>query len=72
MGCIHCNDKPLGYGGVKQVLERVKEVTGLDGVRLSAHTFRHTFARCTWKKGGEVFKLSREMGHSSAIRQYDS
>jgi integrase/recombinase XerD len=65
MGGSRSSGKPLGYGGVKQVLERVKEATGIDSVRLSAHTFRHTFAKMYLEEGGEVFKLSREMGHSS-------
>ncbi len=54
----------LQVGGVKQVIEHVKEVSGIGGVRVSAHTFRHTFAKMYLDQGGELFKLSRELGHS--------
>src|SRR6266516_4798026 len=54
-------------GGVSSLLRRIKRVTGLDvdaNVRLSAHTFRHTFARMYMEQGGEILSLSRELGHS--------
>jgi integrase/recombinase XerD len=61
----------LGIGGVSllrsglyQALERVGEKAGVDGVRLSPHTFRHTFAVNYLKNGGDVFKLSRILGHT--------
>ncbi|HEX6556654.1 MAG TPA: tyrosine-type recombinase/integrase [Ktedonobacteraceae bacterium] len=57
--------KPLQYDGVEGVLKRVKLACGIEDVRVSAHTFRHTFARFYLERGGEIFKLSREMGHSS-------
>ena len=46
------------------LMRRLKRVTGIDDVRLSAHTFRHTFACMYLDAGGDVFSLSREMGHS--------
>jgi integrase/recombinase XerD len=57
--------KPLGLGGVKHLMDRLKKATGIgESMRLSAHVFRHTFAKMYLKQGGELFKLSREMGHS--------
>src|SRR5438309_3040594 len=50
---------------MRELLNRVKKASGIEGVRVSAHTFRHTFAKFYLQRGGEVFKLSREMGHST-------
>ena len=57
--------KPLQSEGVRTLLNRVKKDSGILGVRVSAHTFRHTFAKFYLQRGGELFKLSREMGHST-------
>src|SRR5579875_2669807 len=57
--------QPLTPNGVEQLLIDVKHRAGVEGVRVSAHTFRHTFARMYLEKGGEIYKLSRLMGHSS-------
>src|SRR6185437_8063811 len=56
---------PLGQGGVKHLMDRLKKATGIDHMRLSAHVFRHTFAKMYLKQGGDLFKLSRELGHSN-------
>lgn len=56
---------PLQVEGVASLLRRVKKASGIEGVRVSAHTFRHTFAKFYLKRGGELFNLSREMGHST-------
>lgn len=55
---------PLTRGGMDYLMFRLKERTGVDDVRLSPHTFRHTFARMYLSAGGDLFSLSREMGHS--------
>lgn len=56
---------PITPTGVDQVLDDIGERAGVTGVRVSAHTFRHTFA-CTYlEQGGEIYKLSRLLGHSS-------
>jgi integrase/recombinase XerD len=55
----------LQVSGAQEVLKDIKRKSGLEDVRVSAHTFRHTFARMYLERGGEVFKLSREMGHST-------
>lgn len=56
--------RPFGRGGMGGLMKRLKETTGIDGVRLSAHTFRHTFAKMYLEEGGDLFSLSRELGHS--------
>lgn len=57
--------KPLQYDGVDGILKRIKRACDIEDVRVSAHTFRHTFAKFYLERGGEIFKLSREMGHST-------
>ena len=56
--------KPLTPNGIEQLLIDIKNRAGITGVRVSAHTFRHTFARMYLEQGGEIYKLSRLMGHS--------
>jgi len=55
---------PFGRGGMGGLMARLKKTTGIDDVRLSAHTFRHTFAKMYLEEGGDLFSLSRELGHS--------
>ncbi|HZR44002.1 MAG TPA: tyrosine-type recombinase/integrase [Ktedonobacteraceae bacterium] len=57
--------EPFKPNGVATLLKKIKKECGLEGVRVSAHTFRHTFAKFYLQRGGEVFKLSREMGHGT-------
>ncbi len=46
-------------------MHRVTEMAGITDVPVTPHKFRHTFARTWLERGGEVYSLSRLMGHSS-------
>lgn len=56
--------KPLNASGVHYVIKRIQKVCGLEDIKFSAHVFRHTFAKMYLKRGGDLFKLSRQLGHS--------
>ena len=42
----------------------MRDAAGIDDVRCSPHTFRHTFSAMYLEQGGALEKLSRELGHS--------
>jgi len=56
---------PLTVQGLRQVIEQLGERTRIRDVRVSPHTFRHTFAVHYLLNGGDIYKLSRLMGHTS-------
>jgi integrase/recombinase XerD len=47
--------------GPKELCSRL----GIEGVRLSPHGFRHFFSVTYMKRGGEIYRLSRLLGHTS-------
>lgn len=60
--------QPMTLSGLDQVLYRLRDWAGaaqFAGIRVSAHTFRHTFAVAYLSSGGDVYKLSRLLGHAS-------
>ena len=56
--------KPLQSEGVRTLLNRVKKDSGIEGVRVSAHTFRHTFATVATQLGWNFERLRAAMGHA--------
>jgi integrase/recombinase XerD len=50
-------------GGLEQLIYRLARWANVEGAR--CHRFRHTYAVSYLKNGGDVYKLSRLMGHSS-------
>ncbi|MCU5658257.1 tyrosine-type recombinase/integrase [Bacillus cereus] len=55
----------MSPNSVKLMFKRLKSVMNFKDVRLSAHTFRHTFAHRCLMAGMDVFTLQRMMRHNS-------
>lgn len=56
---------PMRPRNIQERLSVCGESAGLDGVRVSPHTFRHTFAKMYIMRGGDAFSLQALLGHSS-------
>lgn len=50
--------------GVEQLIKRLAILAGIDNVRASPHTFRHTFAIEFLRNGGDQFSLMNILGHT--------
>ena len=60
--------EPLTPSGLDRLLYRLRDRAGAEefsNIRLSAHTFRHTFAVNYLKQGGDIKRLQLLLGHSS-------
>lgn len=54
----------LNNSAMSSIFKRIKEKSGLQGERVSCHTWRHTFAKNYLLNGGDVFSLQKLLGHS--------
>jgi site-specific recombinase XerD len=59
--------RPLAPEGLDRVLYRLRDAAGLDGVRVGAHVWRHSYAFAYIAAGGDLMRLCRLMGHSSVM-----
>jgi integrase/recombinase XerD len=57
--------EPMNKDWAIQRIRQIGRAAGIVGVRVSAHTFRHTFATRYIKATGDPFSLRRLLGHSS-------
>ncbi len=56
--------EPLTRSGVLQIITRLGQSAGIEAVRCSPHTFRHTFAIEFLRNGGNQFTLQQLLGHT--------
>lgn len=66
------DDTPLRRRSLQERITKYGEMAGIDNVRVSPHTFRHTFATNYVKSGGDIFVLQTILGHSTLdmVRRY--
>lgn len=62
---ITTNGRAYSRDSVHGFIKRYGEIAKMRGVRVSPHTFRHTFAKRYLMNGGDVFSLQKILGHSS-------
>ncbi len=63
---------PLTLRMTNKIIERIGKKAKVENVRLSAHTFRHTFAKNWLMNGGDIFSLQKILGHRTLdmVRNY--
>lgn len=64
----HRTGGALTPDGIDQLIKRLRDHAGEEyfpGIRVSAHTFRHTFAVNFLKQGGNIKQLQLLLGHTS-------
>jgi len=63
---------PLSLRMTDKIIERIGNKAKVENVRLSAHTFRHTFAKNWLMNGGDIFSLQKILGHKTLdmVRNY--
>lgn len=64
--------KPVCRSKARKLILSYGRAAGIEGVRLSPHTLRHTFAVLYVRNGGDSFSLQEILGHSTLemTRQY--
>lgn len=58
---------PLQVQDLQETLERLSRIAKIQGVRCSPHTCRHTWAVLFMRNGGNIYQLSKLMGHTSVV-----
>ena len=58
---------PLTRRHAHQHMVRLAKKAGIEDIRLSPHTLRHTSATLYLRDGGDVFSLQRQLGHASLL-----
>lgn len=65
-------NNPMKRRNVQERLRIYGRKANIEGVRVSPHTFRHTFAKLYIMRGGDPFSLQAILGHSTLdmVRRY--
>ena len=63
--CDEWGTSRLSYNAINHIMQRLAKQAKIEGVRVSCHTLRHSFAREWVLAGGDVASLSSQLGHTS-------
>lgn len=69
---VTVDNLPMSTRTVQERIQDYGKAANLQGVRVSPHTFRHTFAKMYIKNGGDAFSLQAILGHTTLemVRHY--
>jgi integrase/recombinase XerD len=69
---VTIDNEPWKKRSMQEMITDAGKAAGIRGVRVSAHTFRHTFARMYIVNGGDIFSLQKILGHTTLdmVRNY--
>lgn len=69
---VNIDNAPFQVRGIQQAIQLYGQSARIKGVRVSPHTFRHTFAKMYIMNGGDSFSLQKILGHTSLeiVRMY--
>lgn len=62
---VNTRGVPQPAGRMSENLRRLAQRAGVEGPKLGAHTYRHTFAINYIKNGGDAYSLQRILGHTT-------
>ncbi len=65
-------NKPVSIRHIQDQIKDYGQRAKIENVRISPHTFRHTFAKFYIQNGGDVFTLQKILGHTTLtmVRKY--
>lgn len=69
---VSVHNNQLTRHSLNKRLKGYAKKAGIEGVRVSPHTFRHTFAKMYLLNGGDMFSLQKMLGHETIemVRRY--
>ncbi|ALS28813.1 integrase [Paenibacillus sp. 32O-W] len=62
---VNINNEPISTRALQEKMQAYGKAAGIQGVRVSPHTFRHTMAKFYILNGGDPFTLRRILGHAT-------